>query len=101
MDEWIYIGKALEYYATHLQDDLPIEDLLLDTKNGNLISENEYQVINSMSSRQEKNDTFCKILKSKTDSRDFILFCQLLCMHSNNDAQYCGWELQHQATDEG
>ena len=101
MDEWKYIGEALKYYARDFQDKLPIEDLLLDTKNCNLISENEYQVINSMSSRQEKNDTFCKILKSKTDSRDFISFCQLLCMHSNNDAQYCGWNLRYYATDEG
>ena len=101
MDEWKYIGEALKYYTRDLQDKLPIEDLLLDMKNGNLISENEYQVINSMSSREEKNNTFCKILKSKTDSRDFISFCQLLCMHSNDDAQYCGWYLQYQATRKG
>ena len=101
MDKWKYIGYALEVYARDLQHKLPIEDLLLDMKNGNLISENEYQVINSMSSREEKNNAFCKILKSKTDSRDFILFCQLLCMHSNNDAQYCGWKLQYHAIDKG
>ena len=101
MDEWKYIGEALKYYTRDLQDKLPIEDLLLDIKNGNLISENEYQVINSMSSRKEKNNTFCKILKSKTDSRDFILFCQLLCLHSNDDAQYCGWNLRYQATHKG
>ena len=101
MDKWKYIGKALKVYATYLQDKLPIEDLLLDTKNRNLISENEYQVINSMSSREEKNNAFCKILKSKTDSRDFILFCQLLCMHSNDAAQYYGWYLQYRATHEG
>ena len=101
MDEWKYIGKALEYYARDFQNKLPIEDLLLDTKNGNLISENEYQEINSMSSRQEKNNAFCKILKSKTDSRDFVLFCQLLCMHSNDDAQYYGWLLRYIANNKG
>ena len=101
MDKWKYIGLALEVYARNLQDKLPIEDLLLDTKNRNLISENEYQAINSMSSRKEKNKAFCKILKSKTDSRDFLLFCQLLCMHSNKDAQYYGWNLQYRATHEG
>ena len=101
MDEWKYIGEALKYYTTYLQNILPIEDLLLDMINGNVISENEYQLLNSMSYREEKNGKFCEILKSKTDSRDFILFCRLLCMHSNNDIQLYGWILRYKATDKG
>ena len=101
MGEWKHIDEALEYYVTDLQDKLPIEDLLIDMKNGNAISENEYQVINSMSSRKEKNSAICKILKSKKNSEDFILFCKLLCLHSNYDAQYYGWFLQDKATNRG
>ena len=98
MDEWKYIDQALQYLAEDWLDKLPIEDLLLDIKNENIISENEYRVINAMSSRRHQNDRICRILKSKKDSGDFILFCKLLCMHSNRELQSYGWALRKIAT---
>lgn len=99
MDEWKYIDKALKCYAEYLEDELPIEDLLADMKNENLISENEYREINSMQSRREKNRTIRKILKSR-DSQYFTLFCKFLCMHSNNKVQRYGWILRNTAINE-
>ena len=94
MDEWKYIDEALQALAEHWLDTLPIEDLLLDIKNENIISENEYRVINAMSSRRHQNDRICRILKSKKDSGDFILFCKLLYMHSNRRLQTYGSALR-------
>ena len=94
MDEWKHVDKALQFYADDLQDHLPIEDLLHNMKSENLISENEYREINTMRSRREKNGRICKILKSKKDSQDFILFCKLLCMHPDGKLNDCGWMLR-------
>ena len=98
MDEWKYIDQALQHLAKHWLDTLPIEDLLLDIKNENIISENEYRVINAMSSRRHQNDRICRILKSKKDSGDFILFCKLLYMHPNRKLRSYGSALRRIAT---
>ena len=98
MDEWKYIDEALLALAKNWSDIVPIEDLLLDIKNENIISENEYRVINAMSSRRHQNDRICRILKSKKDSGDFILFCKLLYMHSNRRLQTYGSALRRIAT---
>ncbi|RDD37724.1 hypothetical protein TrispH2_010054, partial [Trichoplax sp. H2] len=100
MEEWNYIDNALRCYENLLCDDLPIERLLTDIKNENLISEEEYEVINSKLSRQQKNKTLCSTLKSKKeDKTKMTSFCQLLCLELDPTTQNFGWLLHDLAND--
>ncbi|RDD36061.1 hypothetical protein TrispH2_011928 [Trichoplax sp. H2] len=102
MEGWNYIDNALRIYENHLCDHLPIEELLTDIKNENLISEEEYKLINSKSSRQQKNRTLCSLLKSKKkDKTNMTSFCNLLCLQPDLKVQKFGWILHDAANDSG
>ncbi|RDD35805.1 hypothetical protein TrispH2_012189 [Trichoplax sp. H2] len=102
MEGWNNVDNALHIYENHLCHDLPIEELLTDIKNENLISEKEYQLINSKSSRKQKNRKLCSMLKSKKEKKtNMTSFCNLLCLQLDPEIQSCGWVLYHVANDTG
>ncbi|RDD36049.1 hypothetical protein TrispH2_011946 [Trichoplax sp. H2] len=100
MEGWNYIDNALHIYEKYVCHDLPIEGLLTEIKNENLISEEEYKLINSKSSRKQKNRMLCSMLKSKKEKKtNMTSFCNLLCMQPEPKIQNCGWILHDVAND--